>query len=223
MVSSSFHDEIADSIAEPAAPASFPGDIADDAAEPPEIARKDRASRIWRNLFIALREVIETIILTLVIFFFIQLVVRNFRVVGSSMEPTLHDTQHLLVDKLSYRLHPPERGDIVVFHFPQDPSRDYIKRVIGLEGETVEIRDGKVYINGKLLKEPYQLNPGSYSSKAVVVPPEALFVLGDNRNNSSDSHSWGTLPQDQIVGKAWFSYWPPGMWGLVSHESFATQ
>jgi signal peptidase I len=170
-----------------------------------------------------LREIVETIILTLLIFFLIQLVLRNFRVVGSSMEPNLHNGQHLIIDKLSYRLHSPERGDVVVFHFPHDPSRDYIKRVIGLPGEAVEIREGRVYINGKLLEETYSVNPGSYSSKAVEVPEGALFVLGDNRNNSSDSHSWGTLPQSQIVGKAWLSYWPPEMWGVVSHESFATE
>jgi signal peptidase I len=211
-VSSSFHDDIADNAVEQIS-----------ADEGPEVAGVEESSRLWRNLLTALREVLETIILTLLIFFVIQLVVRQFRVVGSSMEPNLHDGQHLIIDKLSYRLHSPERGDIVVFHFPHDPSRDYIKRVIGLPGETVEIREGRVYVNGKLLEEPYPVNPGSYSSQAVEVPEGSLFVLGDNRNNSSDSHSWGTLPESQIVGKAQVSYWPPQMWGLVSHESFATQ
>jgi signal peptidase I len=207
-VSSSFHDDIAEQMG---------------ADEQLEMAGGDEAPHLWRNLLTALREVVETIILTLLIFFLIQLVIRNFRVVGSSMEPNLHDGQHLIIDKLSYRLHPPERGDIVVFHFPHDPSRDYIKRIIGLPGETVEIREGQVYINGKLLGESYSVNPGSYSSKAVEVPEGSLFVLGDNRNNSSDSHTWGTLPQGQIVGKSWLSYWPPEMWGVVPHESFATQ
>ena len=102
----------------------------------------------------------------------------------------------------------PDRGDIIVFRFPRDPSRDFIKRVVGLPGEQVEIRAGVVYINGKKLNEPYILENPTYSRESSLVPPGNYFVLGDNRNNSSDSHVWGSVPLENIVGKTWFSYWP---------------
>jgi signal peptidase I len=198
----------------------------EDVPEPPGYSEEptpeivEEQPHLWKNLLTAAREVVETIILTLIIFFLIQLVARNFRVVGSSMEPNLHDGQHLIVDKLSYRFHLPERGDIVVFHFPRDPSRDYIKRIIGLPGETVEIRQEQVYINGQILEEPYRTNPVSYSLKPMLVGPDEFFVLGDNRDSSSDSHNWGMLPKDEVIGKAWLSYWPPSQWGLVTHQPF---
>jgi signal peptidase I len=134
------------------------------------------------------------------------------------MEPTLQDGQYLVIGKLTYWVHPPERGDIIVFKPPNNPADDYIKRIVGLSGEQVEIRDGVVWVDGVLLEEPYT-NPGSYSGVWSLEDGE-YFVLGDNRNNSSDSHTWGVLPKDKIIGKAWLCYWPPEEWGLVAHYTF---
>ena len=174
----------------------------------------------WRGLGSALRELIETLILTLVIFLVIRFAVQNFRIEGYSMEPNFHDGQFLLVNKIVYMLHAPERGDVIVFVPPTSSSRDFIKRVIGLPGDRVEVINGKVYINGEMLDEPYPLNPASYSAGAVTVPPDEYFVLGDNRNNSSDSHSWGTVSVKKIIGKAWVTYWPPQMMGIVPDYTY---
>lgn len=168
-----------------------------------------------------LRELIETLILTLVIFLLIRFAVQNFRIEGFSMEPNFHDGQFLIVNKLIYLLHPPERGDVIVFIPPNNTTRDFIKRVIGLPGDRVEIVNGKVFVNGQPLDEPYPLNPAGYSAGAVTVPPGEYFVLGDNRNNSSDSHSWGTVAGDKIIGKAWVSYWPPQDVGFVPAFTYA--
>ncbi len=168
-----------------------------------------------------LRELIETLALTLIIFLLIRFAVQNFRIEGYSMEPNFHDGQFLIVNKLVYLLHPPERGDVIVFIPPTNTSRDFIKRVIGLPGDRIEITNGRVYVNGALLDEPYPLNPGTYSAGPVTVPPGEYFVLGDNRNNSSDSHSWGSVPAKDIIGKAWVSYWPPQLMGLIPSYSYA--
>jgi signal peptidase I len=165
-----------------------------------------------------LREVLETVLLTLIIFLVLNTATGRFQVRGSSMEPTLHDGQYLVIGKLVYWVHPPERGDIIVFEPPTNPSDDYIKRIVGLPGEQIEIQGGAVWVDGVLLEEPYT-NPGSYSG-AWSLRAEEYFVLGDNRNNSSDSHNWGVLPEENVVGKAWLCYWPPERWGLVTHHTF---
>jgi signal peptidase I len=168
-----------------------------------------------------LLEFVETVVFTLLIYAFVRhFLFENYRVVGYSMVATLEDNQVLVVNKLGYRLHDPQRGDIIVFRDPHTPNRKLIKRVIGLPGETVEIQQGQVFINGQPLEEPYIQNPGYYSSPPTQIPDGQYFVLGDNRNNSSDSHSWGTLERDLIVGKAWLSYWPPRLWGVVPHETY---
>lgn len=180
----------------------------------------------WKTAWAVLREVGETIILTLIIFFLIQTVIRNFRVVGTSMVNNLHDGQYLIIDKFSYSswlteyfgMGGPQRGDVIVFEPPNRPGEDYVKRIIGLPGETVEVRQGQVLINGEPLAEPFQPNPGSYTARPVVVPPDNVFVLGDNRNNSNDSHNWGPLPIEKIVGRAWISYWPPNEWGVIPRD-----
>lgn len=164
-----------------------------------------------------LREVLETVILTLVIFLLVRTVVQNFRVEGSSMEPNFHDGQFLLINKLAYRLGEPARGDVIVFRYPHDPSRDFIKRIIGLPGETVEIRNGGIYVNNQLVEELATVNQAGYSMAPVTLGPDEFFVLGDNRPNSSDSHSWGNLPTNLVIGKVIFSYWPPSDWGIVRH------
>ncbi len=181
-------------------------------ASPP--AETQTASPGWGPI---LRELAETIVLTLVIFFLIRTVVQNFRVEGMSMEPSFHDGQFLLINKLSYRLGEAERGDVIVFRYPRDPSRDFIKRIVGLPGETIEIREGQVYINGQLTPTMATINEASYNSGPTTIGPDELYVLGDNRPNSSDSHAWGTLPLDLVIGKVVLSYWPPKTWGLVKH------
>lgn len=170
-----------------------------------------------------LRELVETIVLTLVIFFLVRTVIQNYRIDGISMEPNFHNGQFLIINKLAYRLGEPARGDVIVFHYPRDPSRDFIKRVIGLPGDTVEVRNGQVVVNGEIIDEPYRPSPGTYDADPVTLPPDQLFVMGDNRNNSSDSHIWGALPMENVIGKAVVSYWPPSDWGLVSHEAAANR
>jgi signal peptidase I len=166
-----------------------------------------------------LREILETVLLTVILFLVINALTGRSQVNGTSMEPTLHDGQYLIITKISYWIHPPERGDIIVFHPPNNLGEDYIKRIVGLPGERIEVREGKVWVDGVVLDEPYVSSVPGYSGSWVLGEGEYL-VLGDNRNNSSDSHSWGPLGKDQIVGKAWFSYWPSEYWGAVAHYAF---
>ncbi len=185
----------------------------------PQIEEEEETAVNWDAAKSVLREIAETVLLTVVIFLLIQTVVRNFRVVGTSMEPNLHDGQYLIVDKISYRLGKIQRGDVIVFEPPNRPGEDYVKRVIALPGELVEVRNGQVFVNGQPLDEPYVARPGGYSMKPRRVGPDELFVLGDNRNSSSDSHNWGMLPRDKVVGKAWISYWPPSQWGVIPRDA----
>lgn len=169
----------------------------------------------------ALLEFVETVLFTLLIYILVRtFLFENYRVVGRSMEPTLEDGQYLVVNKMVYRLHEPQRGDIVVFHDPRNGDRKLIKRVIGLPGEILEIKNGRVYINEQRLNESYIPNLGSSSRPPGPIPDDCYFVMGDNRNNSSDSRSWGPLPREKIVGKAWLTYWPPSRWGLILHQDY---
>ncbi len=175
----------------------------------------------WATWGPALRELVETILLTLVIFFMIRFAVENFRIEGSSMVPNFHDGQFLLVNKIAYKIGHPQRGDVIIFKFPLNESKNYIKRVIGLPGETVQIRAGRVYINGVLMEEQFPFEHAEYEYGPTTLQTDEYFVLGDNRPESSDSHFWGPVPARDIVGKAWISYWPPQLWGLVPDSSFA--
>ncbi len=192
-------------------------------------------------------ELAQTILLTVIIFLAVRSVVQNFRVEGASMEPTLHTGQYLLINKAAYfradgtpfaTLLPgtregssdfvfggPQRGDVVVFQAPTQPDKDFIKRVIGLPGDTVLIRNGQVFVNGEHLDEPYIHFPATYNypidGKPFVVPDENFFVLGDNRPNSSDSHLGWTVPVGNLIGRAWVSYWPPASWGVLSTAFYA--
>ncbi len=165
-------------------------------------------------------DILETLVLSVVLFVSINIISARIRVDGASMEPTLFSGEYVVVNRLSYRLGSPHRGDIIVFHFPRDPKEEYIKRVIGLPGDEVEVRNGTVYINGQPLDENYLKVKTNYIG-SWVIPEGQLFVLGDNRNNSSDSHDWGTVPLDYVVGKAVMVYWPPPAWGLIDHISLA--
>jgi len=168
-----------------------------------------------------LREMMETALLIILVFVVTRILIQNFRIEGISMEPNFHDGQYLITNKFAYYLHPPERGDVVVFHYPNNPSRDFIKRVIGLPGEKVEVRGEHILINSEELEEPYTLHTGRYAWGPQILAENDYFVLGDNRNSSSDSHSWGPLSRDAIVGKAWISYWPPKYLGIVPDYSYA--
>lgn len=166
-----------------------------------------------------LRETGETVLLAVIVFLVLNAMTARFRVHGLSMEPTLHDGQYLLISKMSYWFGDPQRGDVIVFHPPTRPGEDYIKRIVGLPGERISIEAGRIVVDGEPIDEPYIANPSPYSGVWELGDGE-YFVLGDNRANSSDSHTWGVLPRDNVVGKAWVSYWPPEHWGLPSHYSF---
>jgi signal peptidase I len=165
-------------------------------------------------------DILETLVLSIVLFISINMISARIRVDGASMEPTLVSGEYVIINRLSYRLGSPQRGDIIVFHFPRDPKEEYIKRVIGLPGDEVEVKNGTVYVNGQLFDESY-LNVKMDYFGTWRIPADQLFVLGDNRNNSSDSHDWGTVPMDYVVGKAVIVYWPPPAWGLIDHIRLA--
>jgi signal peptidase I len=202
---------------------------------------------------VAVKEMLETAVYILLVFVIVRSMVQNFKIEGSSMEPSLHSGQYILVNKLVYfhfdlnaplRLlpgyddlpprvvypfHLPERGDVIVFEYPRDPQKDFIKRVIGVPGDTVLIEDGVVYVNGNALDESY-LGPGSYTACSVtaechrgpvVVPSGSVFVMGDNRSNSSDSREWDALPLDRVIGQAWLLYYPLDDWGVLPDPSYA--
>ncbi len=167
----------------------------------------------------AVWDLLETLILAAILFLGINAISARIRVDGTSMEPSLANGEFLIVNKLAYKLSSPAHGDVVVFRFPRNPDQEYIKRIIGLPGDTVHISDGTVYVNEQEINEPYIAASPSYAG-TWIVPDESIFVLGDNRNNSSDSHSWGTVPYENLVGKAQiilFS-WKPGssLWNPVS-------
>jgi signal peptidase I len=161
-------------------------------------------------------EVLETILWAVVLFVLINLVSARVRVDGASMEPTLTNGERVIVNKLSYRLGEPARGDIIVFHFPVDPSKEFIKRVVGLPGDRVSIHDGAIFVNGQRLEEPYISIDTDYLGEWAV-EQDQLFVLGDNRSNSLDSHNWGTVPMDYVIGKAFFIYWPLNALSVIQH------
>jgi signal peptidase I len=163
------------------------------------------------------REIIETLLLTFFIFFLVNSLIGRYRIDGSSMNPTLFDGEYLIINNVSYYLDTPQPGDIIVFKHPNN-DLNLIKRVIGVPGDHVEINDRQVTVNDKPLDEPYIAAPPNYSG-SWDVPTDSYFVLGDNRNNSSDSHSWSYLPEDNIIGKAMFVYWPPSDWTAIPHNS----
>jgi signal peptidase I len=193
-----------------------------DSGQPPVLDPSDTQPLSLSRAFggrSVLREILETALLALIIFLVLNTLTGRFQVRGFSMEPTLHDGQYIVVSKLAYWFRAPERGDIVVFRPVDGLSDDLIKRVVGLPGERVEIASGTVRVDGVPLEETYIANRSTYSGSWKLDSGE-YFVLGDNRSNSSDSHSWGTLPEENIIGKAWFCYWPPESLGLVPHHDF---
>jgi signal peptidase I len=162
-----------------------------------------------------LREIGLTLALAIFIFLVLQFTVQSFVIIGSSMQPNFQGGERLLINKVVYKFRQPERGEVIIFHPPSSPKTDYIKRVIALPGDSVEIKDSAAYVNGIKLDEPYVKNPAAYTLSERKVPENEYFVLGDNRNNSDDSHNGWTVPREDIIGKAWFSFWPASEWGLV--------
>ena len=188
------------------------------------------------------KEMIETVLLALLLFVLMEFSVQNFKVEGSSMTPTLEQDQYLLVNKLIYSrvgldeltpfvpfvhastngsdrtmfaFHPPQHGEVVIFHFPADPTRDFVKRVIGVPGDTIEIRQGDVFRNGQYVEEPFVTNPSTRTYGPVFVEQGHYYVLGDNRRSSNDSRDWGLVPEENLIGRAWMRYWPPDGLGFI--------
>lgn len=171
----------------------------------------------WKHFFF---DLLETVGLALILFLIINTLSARVRVDGSSMLPTLHDGEFVLVNKLAYRTGSPTRGDIIVFRSTTTPDLDLIKRIIGLPGDKVSVRSNRVIVNGQTLNESY-INAAPNYTGDWQVPQGYLFVLGDNRNDSSDSHAWGFLPMQNVIGKALLIYWPPPQWALINHVQVA--
>jgi signal peptidase I len=173
-------------------------------------------------------DISEVIVFAIGIFFFVYLLImRPHKIQGESMMPNFPNGEYLLTERISYYLHNPQRGDVVVFTPPVSNTDEYIKRVIGLPGEKIMIKDGHVYINDKVLNEPYIANSvvtrgGTFlpDGQEYTIPDGEYFVLGDNRPNSSDSRYWGPITKDVISGKAWVIYWPPSSAGTVQTPTY---
>ena len=173
-----------------------------------------------------LRDVLTTFLLAALVYFGLRFTVQDFVVRQTSMEPNFHEGQRVLVLKIVYRFHLPQRGDVIILHPPTstDPNAiPYIKRIIGLPGETIDIRNGVVSINGIALNETYLNEPPNYTYHLDKVPAGQYFVLGDNRANSDDSHRGWTVPFANIIGKAWVTIWPLDRWGIVSNFGLPAQ
>ncbi|MEI8232707.1 MAG: signal peptidase I [bacterium] len=178
---------------------------------------------LLRNLWLFFLDFLETIVVSLAIFAVVYIFLfQPHQVDGQSMVPNFQNGEYILTDKLSYRIHPPKRGDVVVFHSPQDERVDFIKRILGVPGDTIKIVGGYAYLNGTKLEEDYVNDPGNVLAGRFVrenmdieVPPGQYFVMGDNRGHSSDSREWGLVNAGSIVGRAFFRYWPVATFGLI--------
>jgi signal peptidase I len=184
----------------------------------PQVNPDDSVERIARmRRFLV--ELSQTAILALILFMIIDTATARIRVQSISMQPTLYERDFVLVNKLAYRLGTIHRKDVVIFHPPLNQvAEPYIKRIIGLPGDTVRIAGGNVYVNDQQLQESYLKAPPGYNG-VWSVPEGQVFVLGDNRNNSSDSHQWGMVPISNIMGKALVVYWPFDHWKLLEQAT----
>ena len=170
-----------------------------------------------------IREWVETIVIALALAMIVRtFVVAAFKIPTGSMKPTLLEGDKIFVNKFIYRFKPVERGDVIVFKYPEDPKKDYVKRLVGLSGETIEIKEGRIYIDDKEIDTPsiknvYYRNSGDYGEKDIKtkVPQDCFFVLGDNSANSRDSRYWGFVPKKYLVGKAFVIWWPPNRIRLI--------
>lgn len=162
-----------------------------------------------------IREVIETIAFTLLIFLLIRFAIQSFRTDGESMAPGLHTDDYVLVNKTVYLFQSPQRGDVIVFHYPLDTHKDFIKRVIGVPGDTITTTSSNVSVDGQTIQEPYISSAFNFDSNTWKLGPDQFFVMGDNRDNSLDSRTWGPLDRSYIIGKAVAVYWPMSKWELI--------
>ncbi len=165
------------------------------------------------------RDVRDTIIMVVAIYTLVNLVAPRYIVEGASMQPNFETGEWIIVNRLPYLFGEPQRGDVVILDFPE-PQEDLIKRMIGLPGETIEIHDGLVFVDGEPLSEAYIDAPPRYTKEAITLGPDEYYVLGDNRNNSRDSHAFGAVTRDHIIGRAMLIYWPPPNWGLIPTQSY---
>lgn len=171
----------------------------------------------WRQMLL---DIFQTVAISIILFLGINLVTARIRIESVSMEDTLHPGNAVLVNRLAYQFDLPERGDIIVFDPPFISPEPYIKRVIGLPGDEIVLRDGFVFVNGNQLQEPY-LKERTTVRGTWKVPADGIFVMGDNRNNSSDSRNWGPVPIENIIGRALFVYWPLDEMGSLTNAAFA--
>jgi signal peptidase I len=173
-----------------------------------------RHRAIWRDVF-------EIVLLVVTIYTLVNLATARAVVEGQSMQPNFYTGQLVIVNRFAYYFASPQRGDVIVLHDPLDPTQDFIKRVMGLPGETIQIREGRVYVNGTELDEPYITDFCRAGCDGTwTVKPDEYFVLGDNRSNSFDSHSFGPISRQLIVGQAWIRYWPPQDMGFIQHPGY---
>lgn len=179
---------------------------------------------VFKKISSFLLDIIQTVVVALSVFVIIYLFLfQPHQVKGSSMDPSFIDAEYLLTDKITYRFREPKRGEVVIFTAPMNQDYEYIKRIIALPGETIKIEGGNIFINGEKLEESY-LPPqratltGGFlrEGQSLIMPEGRYFVIGDNRNHSSDSREWGTVPLESIIGRAWFRYWPLSRLGLVN-------
>lgn len=183
-----------------------------------------------KKLLYDLFDIAKTVIIVLILAFLIRnFLFQPFVVEGQSMEPNFYDKEYILVNRMSYRVGDIQRGDVVVFQAPNNPQYDYIKRVIGLPSETIKVKDQKIYVNDELIEENYINNAETQSflegkrnfNLEVTLDDNEYFVLGDNRDHSSDSREWGTLPKGNIVGKAWFTVYPWNIFGFIPSQEYS--
>jgi len=185
---------------------------------------------IFRSLLSFFLDFLETIVMALA--FFVVMYVFFFQphqVKGNSMLPNFQNGEYILTNKITYRFNDPKRGEVVIPKAPGNSNDDYIKRLIGLENDRIKVANGHFYLNGKILDESAYLEqsvitrPGRFmrEGEEIIVPENEIFIAGDNREHSSDSREFGTIPEDDIVGKAWFVYWPPDRFGLIEHANLS--
>lgn len=203
---------------------------------------------LGENVIGILREMLETVIFALLVFLVVQALSRNYKVQSVSMQPNLYEGQYVVVNRVVYTsgpaidalkrtlgkvapgralldsiFHSPQRGEVLVFVPVTNTKPDLIKRVIGIEGDKVELRQGVIYIDDHPMDEPYIRPAPGQSWGPAIVGKDQLFVMGDNRGNSSDSRVFGMLPLKNVVGKAWLRYWPPDVWGFIKHYDLKKQ
>jgi signal peptidase I len=169
------------------------------------------------------REILVIVALTLVIFFTARATLQTYEVFQTSMEPNFYQGERVVVLKAAYWFGEPQRGDVVIFKAPDGSDEEWIKRIIGLPGDTVRIDSGIVYVNDVRLDEPYVQRSFTYSMDTITIPRDNFFFLGDNRNVSNDSHKGWFMPRENIIGKAWLVTWPPSSWGTVPYYPLNSQ